>query len=471
MKILVTGARGLIGAHLCCELIRRGHQLHIFSRSDSPALPGLPCRQFVWNKGKPPAEALKQIDGVVNLMGEPLFGSFFRTNREKEISFSRIDRTKMLTEALKEHNPKLKSYVGASAIGYYDYGEQEIKEGCPAGDHHLSKLCYRWEQAHKSMRDSVDHFSIIRIGLVLGAQASFIKMLTILGLLRFMPKPGFNNPWMSWIHIADLVAILADSAEGKVSGVFNGTAPHPVRQDHFYQVIKKYFGSCLSMKIPEWCIRMLTGKSSSAICGSQKVLPGHLVHRNYPFIYSDIEEALRTCFPKIIVPRSSKSKPCMVLKYDQFLPVDKKTAWVFFRDPYNLEQITPAILQFCIKHASDNPIKEGTEISYSLKLHGIPVNWDTRILTVDPEKKFVDFQNKGPYRIWHHTHEFEEVPGGTLMTDEIKFQLKFNPYGLFLLPFIMKDLNKIFVYRRSYIESFFTNKMQQTPKKLVEAMQ
>lgn len=115
----------------------------------------------------------------------------------------------------------------------------------------------------------------------------------------------------------------------------------------------------------------------------------------------------------------------------------------FFANEKNLEAITPPWLNFHVVG------RKGDLIDYRLRLHGIPLRWQSRIEEWIPNKRFVDTQVRGPYRVWHHTHEFFSTPEGTRMVDTIRYQL---PLGISLgRGLVEKDLSHIFQYRRNKI--------------------
>ena len=128
----------------------------------------------------------------------------------------------------------------------------------------------------------------------------------------------------------------------------------------------------------------------------------------------------------------------------------------FFSDAKNLEAITPPVLHFKILSQSDKRLCGGTIYTYSLKLHGIPFNWKSRIMDFQPGVRFSDEQIKGPYAIWHHTHQFFEKEGGTVIRDRIVYKLPgWIPGDVMAHSFIRKDLESIFMYRRKKIKELF----------------
>lgn len=145
---------------------------------------------------------------------------------------------------------------------------------------------------------------------------------------------------------------------------------------------------------------------------------------------------------------------------EQFLPVSIQQAWEFFSLPYNLERITPPEVKFkTLTKLDDTRIYDGMRISYRLRpLWNIPMSWETVILKVNAPFQFMDKQLKGPYALWEHTHTFEEVAGGVVMKDDIRYGLPFGWFGtIFHNALVKKQLEKIFEFRRKTVERVFGN--------------
>ncbi len=137
------------------------------------------------------------------------------------------------------------------------------------------------------------------------------------------------------------------------------------------------------------------------------------------------------------------------LRREQTLPGTPDAVFPFFADAGNLEAITPPYLRFEIVTPRPIEMSEGTLIEYRLRLHGLPINWLTRIEVWEPGVRFVDQQLRGPYALWHHTHEFEAAGSdSTLMRDTVRYALPFGPLGeLAHALFVKRDLNRIFNFR------------------------
>jgi ligand-binding SRPBCC domain-containing protein len=142
------------------------------------------------------------------------------------------------------------------------------------------------------------------------------------------------------------------------------------------------------------------------------------------------------------------------LRREQLLPAGPEKVFPFFADARNLEAITPPLLRFEVVTPGEIPMQVGTLIQYRLTLRGIGVNWLTSIQEWDPPWRFVDVQVRGPYALWHHTHEFAASDDGkaTIMRDTVRYAIGFGPLGaLAARAFVHRDVASIFEYRQRAI--------------------
>lgn len=144
------------------------------------------------------------------------------------------------------------------------------------------------------------------------------------------------------------------------------------------------------------------------------------------------------------------------LSRTQLIPRPVEEVFPFFADAANLQTITPDFMHFRIVTPLPIEMREGALIDYRIKLFGVPSGWRTRIERWEPGRRFVDVQLRGPYRLWHHTHEFESVAGGTRMTDTVDYELPLGPLGgIAHALFVGKTLTRIFDYRLTKIAELF----------------
>lgn len=138
----------------------------------------------------------------------------------------------------------------------------------------------------------------------------------------------------------------------------------------------------------------------------------------------------------------------------QWLPKEPKQVFSFFSNAENLEALTPPWIKFKIMTPMPIEIGKGTLIDYKLKVHGLPIKWRTEIAEWSPPYHFVDTQLRGPYNLWHHTHSFTAVDGGTLCADEVRY----SPKGGSIINklFVEKDVRNIFDYRKQQLENLLS---------------
>jgi len=150
------------------------------------------------------------------------------------------------------------------------------------------------------------------------------------------------------------------------------------------------------------------------------------------------------------------------LHFEQIIPAPLDEVWDFFSDAKNLSVLTPKEMNMkVISELGEGQIFEGMEIAYFVSpLFRIPMYWKTKIIKVQAKHQFIDVQQKGPFKLWHHTHTFTEVENGVLMTDDIQYQLPFAPLGdLVHKPLVRKNLLDLFEHRKKMCDSLFPKKM------------
>lgn len=142
----------------------------------------------------------------------------------------------------------------------------------------------------------------------------------------------------------------------------------------------------------------------------------------------------------------------MHLDSDLWVPRPLDEVFAFFSDAANLEALTPPWLRFRILTSKPIAMHQGTLIDYSIRLHGIPISWQSEISVWDPPHRFVDIQRRGPYRRWIHAHTFAAEGIGTRVSDRVDFEV---PFGWLAGRFVLRDVEKIFAFRRQVLVGRF----------------
>lgn len=148
-----------------------------------------------------------------------------------------------------------------------------------------------------------------------------------------------------------------------------------------------------------------------------------------------------------------KTEGAFTLTTKQWLPRPLPEVFAFFADAGNLDALTPGWLRFEILTPRPIAMKVGALIDYRLRLRGLPIRWQSAITDWSPPHRFVDEQRRGPYRLWHHTHTFAEVDGGTAVRDIVRYDVSGG--ALVNALFVRRDLEKIFTYRQQQLAELF----------------
>lgn len=293
MKILMTGATGLIGKELGKKLSAEGHDIFIVSRSLAKAREQLPfpCEVIRGDLSKEVLhdEKLKHVEAVVNLLGEPIAGGRWNEERKKRIYDSRVMGTRNLIKSLPQ---ELKVFVSGSAMGYYgDGGERVLSEESPAGEDFLAKVCQDWEA---EVKNASGRKVCIRTSMVLSSHGGALEKMMFPFRLGLGGNLGDGKQWMSWIHLDDLVGLFAFAINNdKVEGPLNGVAPYPVRNHEFTQSLSGALGKKMGPAVPAFALKLLFGELAEALLYSQQGDAKKAISLGYAFKYEKIQEALK----------------------------------------------------------------------------------------------------------------------------------------------------------------------------------
>jgi uncharacterized protein (TIGR01777 family) len=274
MIVAITGASGFIGTRLVRRL--EGHRVRTISRRAGNM-----------------AEAVDGADAVVNLAGEPIAQ---RWNHEvkRRIRESRIATTRGVVEAIEAAKKRPSVLVSASAIGYYgSRGDEVLTEQSTPGSGFVSQLCIEWErEAQEAARLGV-RVVPLRIGIVLGPGGGMLKSLLPPFKAGLGGRLGSGNHWMPWIHIDDLVDMIAFAIDdAQLNRPLNGVAPEPVRNSAFIRSLAHAVHRPAVFPVPAFALRMLFGEMADLMLASQRVVPEAAKQAGFRFQHPDLDETL-----------------------------------------------------------------------------------------------------------------------------------------------------------------------------------
>lgn len=458
MKILVTGATGLIGTKLLEELILQGYDdLRILTRNKKKAQSTLsfPVELYEWNPdiGSLEKGALENVDVIFHLAGENIADGRWSQKRKEQIQSSRVLSTKLLIQEIKKLKTPPRKFISSSAVGIYgsSLSDTLLSTKSDLGNDYLAEVCKEWEKMVFDHDIAAMKSHSIRTGVVLSHSGGALPKMLPAFLMGVAGKLGSGKQYMSWIHIDDLVNqfIFLIRNDGKIKA-YNGVAPTPVTNQEFTDVLGKVISRPTIFPVPGFVLKAALGEMSDILLKGQRVTPNDFLDEGFTFKFPTIDVAL-----KDLLKFSNNGE----VVFKKFLWINKSIPEVFefFADDKNLEKITPPYLNFKILGKNTDTISEGTLIDYKLKVHGIPLKWKTLITSYKKNQTFTDNQLKGPYSKWVHQHDFIPCKHGTLMKDEVVYKVPMGILGRIVAgPFVKKDVTSIFEYRNEIIKANFT---------------
>jgi uncharacterized protein len=298
VKVLVTGASGLIGSALCDTLLARGDEVVGLTRDPEGGRRSNP--KVAWHAWeptleRPPAAAFEGVDGVVNLLGERI-DQRWTEEAKRRILESRRAGTHNLVGAISGLGRKPSVLVSQSAVGYYgDRGAAIVDESSGPGESFDSLVTREWEKAAREVEPSGVRLVLIRTGQVLdGGGGMLAGLLPPFRLGLGGPLAG-GGQYVAWIHLADEVGILLWALENEaVSGVVNATAPEPVTNREFSKALGRALGRPAAVPVPGLVLDLKFGRELGAVLrGGQRALPRRALDLGYEFRHPDLDEALR----------------------------------------------------------------------------------------------------------------------------------------------------------------------------------
>ena len=297
MRILITGASGLIGSAVADALLARGDEVVGLTRDPEKARPKNPTVNWhAWQATleRPPPEALEGVDGVVNLICEEI-NQRLTDEAKRRIRESRVTAARNLIQGIETMAEKPKVFVGQSAIGYYgDRGEKILDEESPPGDGFAAELPAEWEAAEREAEKLGMRTVILRTGLVLTKHGGLLKQLLLPFKLGVGGPLGSGAQYMSWIHLDDEVRLIVWALDNEqVSGVVNATAPNPVTNKEFSKAFGRVLGRPTVIPTPKFAVAALRGRElADTVFGGARVLPSCATDLGYEFRYTEIDPAM-----------------------------------------------------------------------------------------------------------------------------------------------------------------------------------
>jgi hypothetical protein len=299
MKVLITGATGLVGSRLVDMYLNNGHQVHYLTSRSEAVKSEHNYQGFLWNVNTMTIDpkCIEGVDAIIHLAGETVFQRW-TADAKKQIMNSRIDSTQLLLNLLHDNDHKVTQVITASAIGIYPDAQdgKALRENeiPPTANNYLAEVCIAWESIGFKFKELGVKHAIVRIGIVLSSKG---------GALEEMAKPvklyagaGFGNGkmWQSWIAIEDLAGIFLFIADHHLEGVYNGVAPTPSRNRPMIEAIGEVLGKPVILpNVPEFVMKLILGEMASIVLSSQHASSDKIQNAGYEFKFPELKMALK----------------------------------------------------------------------------------------------------------------------------------------------------------------------------------
>lgn len=295
MNFLITGGTGFVGQRLTNKLIENNHHVYVLTRNPKkhPNNSQVTYISFDYKVSRFP-----KIHGVINLAGESIFGKWTEQKKE-DILNSRLKVTEKVIQLISKMDSMPDVFVNASAVGFYGMSNSVIfteDTKTPAKDF-LADVVSKWEDAALDAEDFGIRTVRTRFGIILDGNN---------GALSMMDKPfkgfiggmiGNGEQWMSWVHIDDVVDLIYYAiTKDYVKGPINVTAPNPVRNKDFTQVLGRVLNRPTLFTVPKTIINLAFGEMGQLITRGQYVLPKKAIEFGYNFKYSQLNDALKSIY-------------------------------------------------------------------------------------------------------------------------------------------------------------------------------
>jgi len=294
MRILITGASGLIGTALQKSFEEKGYEMLLASRSEPKSE-----RDIQWNADAGFADEdllrLEGLDAVIHLAGESISALRWTDEKKKAIRDSRVHGTRTMIEAFARLEKKPKVFISASAIGFYgDRGDEEMTETNSVGDTFLSEVSKEWESESRRAEDMGIRTVLLRNGIVLSKDGGALATMMTPFKLGVGGVVGSGKQWMSWVSLDDAVGIVNYALENEnLRGAINVVSPNPVTNEEFTKTLGEVLYRPTFLPLPEFAVNLVFGEMGDALLiDSTRVVPKRLLDSGFKFRYPEIKSAL-----------------------------------------------------------------------------------------------------------------------------------------------------------------------------------
>lgn len=295
MRILITGATGLIGGHLVPAL-QADHEISVLTRNVSAAQNRL-GEGIKYFSSLESFDNVNDIDVIINLAGEPIVGKRWSDAQKKRLQHSRWDLTEQLVSLCLNSTSPPHTFISGSAVGFYGRQDECVIDESFRDVHSefSQQLCQTWENVALAAKTDATRVCLLRTGIVLAKDGGALAKMLLPFKLGLGGPIGDGDHYMSWIHIHDVVnAIIFLTNNRQCQGPFNLTAPQPVTNSEFAHALASVVHRPCWLTTPKMALKLAMGEMADLLIHGQNVIPAKLLKAQFTFQYPNIDQALES---------------------------------------------------------------------------------------------------------------------------------------------------------------------------------
>ncbi|MEL7269985.1 MAG: TIGR01777 family oxidoreductase [Bacteroidota bacterium] len=314
MKVLITGATGLVGQAIVSVLHEEGMQVNYLTTRKNQIRKEEDYQGYLWNpaKGEIDLDCFDGVKAIINLAGASIAEKWTSAHKRAVVR-SRVDSLNTLRKGLEQiKNTQIESFVSASAIGIYPSSLTDYYEESHSGidDSFLGEVVEVWEKAAKDFSTFSFPVALIRIGIVLSTEGGALPKMDA-PIRNYAGAPiGSGEQWQSWIHIDDLARMFVFTLKNQLSGIYNGVGPNPVTNSKMTKTIAKSLKKPLLLpNVPAAALKLFLGEMAYIVLASQRVSSKKMEDEGFVFEYSNLDCALEALYyPKVALNSAEMSR-------------------------------------------------------------------------------------------------------------------------------------------------------------------
>lgn len=296
MKVLITGATGLIGRELVKQCHAEGVFVHYFTTRQEKIEASSNYKGFYWNldTGEIDKTAFDGVSVIIHLAGASVANRWTKFYK-KEILDSRTLSVDLIYNTLSEIDHAVVHFISASGISIYPNSETKLftEESDEIDTSFLADVVVAWEKAANRFSSLGMDVALVRTGMVLSEKDGALPKLAKIIRLGLGSPVGNGKQWQSWVHIEDIAAIYLHILNKELEGVYNGVAPTPVTNKKFTKHLSNYLGAPLWLpNVPGFVLKMLLGEMAVLVLEGQLVSSKKIEGHGFMFRFSNLESAI-----------------------------------------------------------------------------------------------------------------------------------------------------------------------------------